>query len=230
MRTLEILSALTESYKRKGRPGSPITVSFDIVGEGEMWHLAVPPDGHIRLGSGDHPKSEFTIVVAAETLSQLASGNLSPLTAAGRESLRRPAPLGFRLPPGVEFSQAIYHRVVQFAQRFFNPLPNERIRIGENVSRVVHGGHVVALYADEGFRSAWYLLKPGQRLNEPGDTNPFPQAFVVLSGSGTARLNGQQVTLEADNAYYIPPGTEHTVEPLASSSLTLIWMAWGAGA
>jgi len=232
MSCVEILHTLTESYACKRDRERELIVSFDIKGEASMWHIASQPGGDVRLAEGDHSEASFTVVFSAETLEDLARGRMSPLTAAGRESMKQTAPLDVRLPEGTAFSLEIYHRAVRFIQRFFNPLPAERVCIEPEASRMVHGAHVVALYADAGFRSAWYFLKPGQRLNEPGDTNPFPQAFVILSGSGRARIGNETLVLEAGNAYHVPPHAEHVVEPGPDSKgpVELIWMAWGEGA
>jgi len=42
-------------------------------------------------------------------------------------------------------------------------------------------------------------------LNEPGETNPFPQAFVFIVGEGYAKIGGVTVPVKAGEAYYIPP-------------------------
>jgi mannose-6-phosphate isomerase-like protein (cupin superfamily) len=55
-----------------------------------------------------------------------------------------------------------------------------------------------------GFRSAWYRVNPGERLNEPGDTNPFPQAFIFIKGTGVAKIGDETVPVKADEAYSIP--------------------------
>jgi len=229
MESGDILREMAKAYERKGCPGVPIAVSFDIDGQPDAWHLDVT-ESVVELEPGGHPNAEFAIVTTTEVLQRLHAGEISPLTAAGRESLRQKTPLDFRLPEGVAFDVALYHRIVLFAQRFFNPSPGERIRMSEERSRVVHGGRVVGLYADAGFRSGWYLLNPGDQLNEPGDTNPFPQAFVILSGSGTAQIGNLTHDLEPSQAYHIPPNTDHVVRPSKDEPLTLIWFAWGEGA
>jgi mannose-6-phosphate isomerase-like protein (cupin superfamily) len=230
MDAIDILREMAEAYAQKARSPEGVTVSFAIDGDATICHLSAQPEQAVCVEAGEHPKSEFTVVTTTEILRKLAHGEMSPLTAAGRENLRQPAPLDFRLPEGVSFTIALYHRITLFVQRFFNPLPGERIRIDERASRIVHGGHVVALYADVGFRSAWYLLNPGEQVNEPGDANPFPQAFVVLSGSGTAHIGGVSHDLQPHTAYYIPPGAEHVARPSPDGPLTVIWFAWGEGA
>ena len=226
----EILQAMATAYERKGSPGAPVAVSFDIDEGTETWSLVASLEEGPHLEAGEHVSPEFIVVTSTEVLQRLYAGGISPLTAAGREAMHQETPLNFRFPEGVAPGQALYHRIVLFVQRFFNPHPGERIRVSEDASRVVHGGNVVGLYADVGFRSAWYLLKPGEQLNEPGDTNPFPQAFVILSGSGTADIAGMPHDLEPNTAYFIPPGSEHVVRPSADGPLMLIWLAWGEGA
>jgi len=152
----DILREMAKAYERKGCPGAPMAVSFDIDGESDAWHLDAA-EGSAPLEAGGHPNAEFAVVTTTETLNRLQAGELSPLTAAGRESLRQKTPLDFRLPEGVAFDVALYHRIVLFAQRVFNPSPGERIWMSEERPRVMHGGRVVGLYADVGFRSGWYL-------------------------------------------------------------------------
>jgi mannose-6-phosphate isomerase-like protein (cupin superfamily) len=86
------------------------------------------------------------------------------------------------------------------------------------------------MFYGKGFRSAWYLLEKGDQLNEPGDTNPFPQAFIFLSGEGRARIGGKDLTVKLNEAYLIPPDTEHIIWNDREEPLTLIFLAWGEGA
>jgi mannose-6-phosphate isomerase-like protein (cupin superfamily) len=86
------------------------------------------------------------------------------------------------------------------------------------------------LFYHPGFRSAWYLIKKGERLNEPGDTNPFPQGFIFISGEGFAKIGEETVPVRAGEAYYIPPGSDHVVWTESDQPLELIFLAWGEGA
>jgi mannose-6-phosphate isomerase-like protein (cupin superfamily) len=95
---------------------------------------------------------------------------------------------------------------------------------------MVHGGHAIPLYYYPGFRSAWYLIKKGERLNELGDISPFPQAFIFISGKGFAKIGEKTMRVRAGEAYYIPPGSEHVVWTEGDNSLELIYLAWGEGA
>jgi mannose-6-phosphate isomerase-like protein (cupin superfamily) len=70
----------------------------------------------------------------------------------------------------------------------------------------------------------------GQRLNAPGDTAPFPQAFIFVSGKGFAMIGEATVRVQAGEAYYDPPGADHEVWTECAEPLELIFLAWGEGA
>lgn len=74
------------------------------------------------------------------------------------------------------------------------------------------------------------MVKPGERLNEPGDRNPFPQAFVFIAGEGWTTIGDQTVRVRAGEAYYVPPNAEHIVWTERDEPLVLIYLAWGEGA
>jgi mannose-6-phosphate isomerase-like protein (cupin superfamily) len=130
----------------------------------------------------------------------------------------------------MEFTPEVKTQLYTFLQHFFNLTNPEKALLGEQHSRLVHGAHVVALYYAPGFRSAWYMVKKGERLNEPGDTNPFPQAFIIVEGEGFAKIGDSTVTVKAGESYYIPPDSDHVLWTDRDEHLVLIWLAWGEGA
>ena len=105
-----------------------------------------------------------------------------------------------------------------------------KILLGEEHSRLVHGGHVVGLFYDKGLRSAWYAVNKGERLNSPDDSNPFPQAFIFLSGKGKAQIGDKVISVKGGEAYYIPPGSSHVAWTEEDEPLELLFLAWGEGA
>jgi mannose-6-phosphate isomerase-like protein (cupin superfamily) len=117
----------------------------------------------------------------------------------------------------------------QFIQKFFNPTYPEKIILDKSHTRVIHGAHALPLYYHKGFRSAWYFLEKGQRLNKPGDTNPFSQAFVIISGEGLAKIGDETFPVMGNETYMIPPLTEHMLWA-DNEPITLIYLAWGEGA
>jgi mannose-6-phosphate isomerase-like protein (cupin superfamily) len=152
------------------------------------------------------------------------------MTAAAKTKISDYAPLNWKLPEGLKLTPEIMAKIYFFVQHFFNWRVPEKILLGEKYSRVVHGGHAVPLYYYPGLRSAWYLLRKGERLNEPGDTNPFPQAFIFIKGEGFAKIGDKTIEVKAGESYYIPPDSDHVVWTENDEPLVFIWLAWGKGA
>jgi mannose-6-phosphate isomerase-like protein (cupin superfamily) len=61
------------------------------------------------------------------------------------------------------------------------------------------------MFYHTGFRSGWYQIEMGEKLNDEGDTNPFPQAFVIVQGVGYAKIGEITQDVGAGIAYFIPP-------------------------
>jgi mannose-6-phosphate isomerase-like protein (cupin superfamily) len=152
------------------------------------------------------------------------------MTAAGKAQASDAAPLDFRLGEEIELTPVLKTQLFHFIQSFFNRSIPERTFLGEEYARKVHGGNAVPLYYHPGFRSAWYLLKKGEQLNEPGDTDTFPQAFIFTAGEGHAKIGDESIAVQAGEAYYIPPGSDHVVWTESDEPLELIYLAWGDGA
>ncbi|MHA1484419.1 MAG: cupin domain-containing protein, partial [Candidatus Thorarchaeota archaeon] len=63
-------------------------------------------------------------------------------------------------------------------------------------------------------------------LNEEGEKDPWPQAFVVLGGKGKILIEHEEFELQAQTVYYIPRNCTHQVH--ADEVVELLWLAWDA--
>jgi len=226
----QFLRDWSESFQGKVPDDYSLIVQIDVQPGPASWHIIVGPGKQLELGEGAHPEADVILSATAETLQMIYEGKITALTAAGRAHVSDSAPLDFRLGEGVELTPDLWAKLFVFIQSFFNRSKPERIPLGEEHARMVHGGHAIPLYYHPGFRSAWYLVKKGERLNEPGDTNPFPQAFVFIKGEGYAKIGEETVPVRAGEAYYIPPGSDHVVWTESDHHLELLFLAWGEGA
>lgn len=125
---------------------------------------------------------------------------------------------------------ALFARGLEFVQRCFYSTYPEKNDLNKSKSRQVHGAWTITMFYHPGFRSAWYQIEKGQSLNKPGDTNPFPQAFVLIPDHGYAKIGDVTLKVKANEAYYIPPNTDHVFWTEDGSPLKLIFLAWGEGA
>jgi len=226
----KILEALAENFRNKIDDKYSTIVQFEILDNEEFWNVVVQPERRVTVNEGRHEQAQFFISITADTLRLIYDGKMTAMTAAGKAGASERPPLDVGLAEGLEFTPEIRTQFYTFLYHFFNVSEPERILLGEEYSRMVHGGHVCALYYHPGFRSAWYMLKKGEKLNEPGDTNPHPQAFVFIEGEGFAKIGDKTVPVKAGESYYIPPNSDHVVWTESEKPLVLIYLAWGKGA
>jgi len=224
-----MLDQMAESFRNKIDDDFEMVTQIDIDDGRETWHIIVEKGRQISIGRGAHKEAEFTFLTTQKTLKRIYDGKLTAQTAAGKASGEEPAPLDLRLAEGLEFTPEIRTRLYTFLYHFFNRTDPEKILLGEEYSRMLHGAHVVALYYHPGFRSAWYMLKKGEKLNGPGDTNPYPQAFIFIEGEGYAKIGEHTAKVKAGESYYIAPNSDHVVWTNGKKPLILIWLAWGEG-
>jgi len=226
----EMLERMAQAFKSKIDEQFSIIVQFDISDKKESWYVMVEKGRIVTVGKGPHKQARFFFVTTADTLRLIYEGKMTAMTAAGKAKGSDPAPLDLKLAQGLEFTPEVRTQFYTFIQHFFNPTAPERILLREEYSRFVHGGHVIPLYYHPGLRSGWYLLKKGERLNQPGDTNPYPQAFIFIEGEGFAKIGDKTIKVKAGESYYIPPDSDHVVWTESKKPLILIWLAWGEGA
>ena len=70
-------------------------------------------------------------------------------------------------------------------------------------------------------------MRKGEKLNEPGDIDPFPQALIFIKGEGFAKIGNKTIKVKASESYYIPPNSDHVVWTNSDKPLVFIWLAWG---
>jgi mannose-6-phosphate isomerase-like protein (cupin superfamily) len=193
----------------------------------DSYRFVVFSNGEYKVAEGMISSPGLVVTADMATYRKVYTGDLSPLTAVGRASISDPAPLDFRLVNGMAMSSIDWEKMYFTLINFFNVDQNNKVRMGREYSRTVHGGNVVGLYYTVGYRSAYYSVIPGQVINEAGEKDPFHQSFIIIGGSGYAKLGNDTVRVKANEAYYIKPGMEHKVWTDNTEGLILIWSAWG---
>ncbi len=219
----EILEEMFRIYLKKSE-FSRFVFHIRVLDLAKQWKILENGLTEVPLDAEDY---DAIVTLTQDTLEKLYSGNYSPITACGRANISDKAPLDFLLPQGKKLDTSLNQAMILFVQRFFNPKLPETILFGEEYSRQVHGGNVCGLIYSPGFRSAWYQISPNQQLNNPGDTNPFPQAFIFIKGSGKVKIGEFTQEIHAGQSVYIPPGTEHICWSSEHEPVELIFLAWG---
>jgi quercetin dioxygenase-like cupin family protein len=122
------------------------------------------------------------------------------------------APLDLDTQPGFQPDLATMQQLVKLAFHFWTRGFPERVRFGSHVNaRLLHGAHATLLYYQEGFRSGYFQIQPGEHVNDApiAQTNPFPTLFVLTSGKVTSRIGDTTCELVGGEAVYIGPGVRH---------------------
>jgi len=202
------------------------TICIHLKDDDSYRHVIIK-DGKYRVTAGVVSGARLAVTSDLKTYRMVYSGELSPMTAGGRASIRESAPLDFKLLGGMTMSGIDWNKTYFTLINFFNSDPNNKVLLGREYSRTVHGGNAVALYYTVGYRSAYYSIMPGQMLNESGEKDPHHQSFIIISGSGYAKLGNDTIRIKEKEAYYIRPGIEHKVWTADPAGLELIWNAWG---
>jgi hypothetical protein len=169
-----MLADMADSFCQKAPSNLSLIVQINVQPNERVWHIAIEPGKAVQVSAGSHQKAQFIFSTTEDALRLIYEGKMTGLMAAGKAKDSETAPLEMKFGERVESISARREKLFTFIQHFFNRSVPEKILLGEEHSRVVHGGHAIPLYYHPGMRSAWYLLKKGERLNEPGDTNPFP--------------------------------------------------------
>jgi mannose-6-phosphate isomerase-like protein (cupin superfamily) len=226
----DMLRDFAHAYSEVPSDGVEFVVQLDISPPGESWYVSVEGKGTLDLQPGSHDAPAMRLVMSNETLGRIHAGEITAFTAGGKASGADVAPLEVEFDAAAEQLPNPKATMLGFIQHFFERERPERILLGEAHSRVVHGAHAIPMYYADGFRSAWYLVKDGQRLNEVGDTNPYPQAFIIISGQGRAKIGEIEIDVRSGESYYIPPDSDHVLWAAPGDSVEVLWLAWGEGA
>jgi hypothetical protein len=213
----EAASTILERYAAawRGREEMPldsaVTLGFRIAGPGGgEYHIALPPEGPGRLGSGI-PADVVVFETDIGFLRRLDRGEMNALTAMSQGSASDPTPLVPRFPAGFRWTPEARGFFMPLMFHFWNREWPEVIRFGDGMTREVHGANAAALYYDRGLRSAWYQLRDGMHINagRAAQSNPFPTLLILTRGAVHARLAGVERILSAGEAVLIPAGMSH---------------------
>jgi mannose-6-phosphate isomerase-like protein (cupin superfamily) len=223
----EILTEMTNIYSSKVSKDLSLIVQLKQLSENETWFISVAPGQQASLAKSSQQAPQIMFSFTKKTLFDIYSGRMTGFTAIARENLSDHSPLDFQLGPGVEMTPEVLDQLYEFIQHFFNTTLPEMIITNKSHARLVHGAYAIPLFYHTGFRSAWYQVEKGQKLNKIGDTNPFSQAFIIIQGKGYAKIGDFIQEITAGNTYYVPPESDHVLWTNEEMPLQLIYLAWG---
>ncbi len=222
----QMLHAWADSFMGKIPADYADTLNFHLQDSDESWYIPIS-EGSYQVVRGENPQAKIVVTGTLDTYNKVYTGQLNGMTALARASIHNPAPLDFILKNDMRISDLNMNDLYFVAVNFFNVHPHNKVLLGRDYARKVHGGYAVGLYYSVGYRSAFYNVQKGETINEAGEQDPWHQSFIIIEGQGTALLGQDTVVLKANEAYYIKPGIFHKVWTDSEEGISLIWSAWG---
>ena len=224
-----MLDGFCRSYL--GKTEDPAAISFGFLVNGsDWWTVAIHREGTYDITSQKPSEPTFYLVSTDKTLEDIFLGKIHFMTAAGRASMRDYAPLDFGFMDGYTPPDDL--DLMDFAFHFFVIGEPERIPLGKEYARVVHGGYAIPLVYAEGLRTGWYRVEPGMVINEEeGEQfNPFNTLVIGTKGKGSIKLGSGEYSFTEGEAYMIPANTAHSFRSNYEEGLEFVIIMWGEGA
>ena len=214
-----MLQDFVEDFRSDPFAGEPFVFGIRV-GDAEN------PDWHVYVGGREEGESEAIVELAEglppdpapyyvtdlATLTAIHAGTLHGLTAMGKAFSTDFAPLDIDVMDGFVSSPEIGQHLTRLNFHFWTRGFPEMVRLDEGaMTRELHGGNAILLYYQQGFRSSYFKIAPGQHVNESEDmqTNPFPSLIVGTKGGIHCRIGGKELTITEKVALWIGPGVSH---------------------
>lgn len=207
-----MLTDFVEDYRHDAM-ARPLVFGVEVRDvEQSRWHVVVGEAGEVSLHAGfpETPAAFFTTDL--ETLERIHAGELASLTAMGKAFSSDFAPLDLDVMDGFQPGATTFPDLIAAAFHFWTRGFPERVRFGDlDATRRIHGSNATLFYYQEGFRSGYFNIQPGDRVNEDeaSKSNPFPTLLIVTKGPVAARIGGEACVIQAGETIFISPGVTH---------------------
>lgn len=222
----DMLKVWSDSYLKKIQPDYQDTLNFQLK-DNSQYFFIVFNNNDYKIYKERNYNSKITVIADFNTYSKIFKGELSPQTSAGRSSMKKPAPLDFKLENGMTYQKIDWGRAYFILINFFNHHPHNKIAIKKEYSREIHSGNAIGLYYSEGYRSTYYFIDKADTLNKSGESDPYEQSIIIVKGTGFAKIGSDTLILNENEAYYIRPNIEHKIWTNSNQGISLLWNAWG---
>lgn len=170
-------------------------------------------------------KPDIKISMNRQILEDIVEGRADAFALAGRGKADEKRAIEFKVYTK-ERSKEVWEAVRALLTYFFTPGKVKAKCLVPAMAGDAHGAHPIPLVYWDGMRYSWILVKRGETLNEEGEKDPWPQAFIILEGKGRAVVADLEFEIKPHTAVYIPTNSTHKIA--AEEDVKLLWLAWNA--
>lgn len=199
-----------------------IKIGLELTDTNEAATIILGKEKSIKKGLKD---AAVRITMTSETLKKIMMREADAFALAGRSHIKEKRPIDFD-SIDQERAPEVMETIKGLATFFLNPgrIKTKQLRL--ELAGEAHGARPIPIVYWKGLRFAWYHIPAGKILNEEGEKDPWPQAFVVLKGSGMIHIENEILNLQLQTVYYIPRNCIHQLH--ANDAVELLWIAWDA--
>lgn len=202
-------------------PGS-MNVGIVLTDTGETATVKLGEDSKVLEGL---VSPAVRITMNRDTFERVRDGKADAFALGGRSHMSESRPINFESIDRNRVAE-VMETIKGMATFFFTPGKVKTKELSLELAGDAHGAKPIPLVYWQGVRFAWYHVPAGKILNEKGEQDPWPQAFIVLSGTGKVQILNETLDLETQKVYYIPRNCTHQIH--AQDSVELLWIAWDA--
>lgn len=207
-------------YKDQLKTEKTIQIGFKLLDTNEEASLIIHENIAI---TEDTSNSILILTMQYNTFKQIIDGEADFAALIGRSRMSDIRPINFEINKPERFGEA-FEAVKSLMNVFFTPgLVKVKI-LSKEFAGQAHGAHPIPLVYWDGIKYAWYHIGAGEVLNQEGEKDPYPQAFMIIKGKGVLKLEAESIVLETGKVYYIPPKSLHKVH--AETDIEMTWLAW----
>jgi mannose-6-phosphate isomerase-like protein (cupin superfamily) len=157
------------------------------------------------------------------TFQQIIDGNADFGALIGRSRMSDIRPINVEIRNPDRFPEAL-ETVKSLMNGFFIPGRVKVRKLSKEYAGSAHGAKPIPITYWQGLRYSWYHVPSGAVLNQEGEKDPYPQAFLILKGNGVLELEEESLKVETGNVYYIPPNGLHKLH--SETDIEMTWLAW----
>lgn len=197
-------------------------IGIELTDTHESATLILGQEKKVVVGLHEHA---VRITMTSEILEKILKREADAFALAGRSHIKEKRPINFDSIDSNRTNE-VMETIKGLATFFFNPgrIKTKELRL--DLAGDAHGAKPIPLVYWKGLRYAWYHIPVGTILNEKGEIDPWPQAFVILKGSGIVKIETETLEIKEQTIYYIPRNCLHQVQ--AEQVVELLWIAWDA--
>jgi mannose-6-phosphate isomerase-like protein (cupin superfamily) len=199
-----------------------ISAGVELTDTGEKATLVVTESLQLEEGLTD---PAFVITMTSNLLHKALLGEVDLFALGSRSHIDDKKPVDFTFLDKSRIKESI-ELIYRLGVFFFVPGLVKFRRINLELAGIAHGANPIPLIYWNDLRTAWYHIPEGLVLNEAGEKDPYPQAFIVLRGNELLVLGNQKLAIQPGTTYYIPRDSTHQIH--ADEAVELIWIAWNA--